>query len=218
MVRKKGWGYQPPPRSRAKEVAARTGVVERLTGVARQKAESIGDNEPLPDASRPLTLAEKTALARQTLPTGVDLDAEIARRKEAALAKPNSPQFVEHLMTGLGLSELAARVYALALRATEAPEVRPTQVVNADPRTGRTSDRITVTVPTTGPGGPPIGWGVYQPAQLPAQAILGLPPNARLIGTQYAEAARIMQAAHAELETAGLLEWSHRGSRGLLRL
>jgi hypothetical protein len=110
------------PPNPAKETAARTGAAERLDAIARQKADAAADdNAPLPDAARRLSLAERTAIRRSTLGPGLDLDAQIARDKEAALAKPNSPQFIERLMAELGLSEVAARLYALASRCVEMP-------------------------------------------------------------------------------------------------
>jgi hypothetical protein len=212
------FGYQPRPKAHAREIAAAYGARERLNSIARDKAERTEDDQPLPDAVRRVSLAERAAIWRQTLAPGVDLDCQIARDKEAALAKPNSAGFIEDLMADLGLSESGARLYALALRSIETPEIRSQTVAMADPATGRTSDRFNISVTTTGPGGPPIGTAHYYPSQIPAQLVLGLPPSAQLTGTQRAEAARLLEAAHAEWEAVGILEWRQRGSWGLLRL
>ena len=218
-MKRRGFGYTPPPKSRAKEMAGRTGAAERLDAIARQKADAAGDDHaPLPDAARRLSLAERTAIRRSTLGPGLDLDAQIARDKEAALAKPNSPEFVQRLRQELGLSETGARLYALALRAIDTPELRQTTVAIADPETGLRGHRINTSVQTTGPGGPPPGWSHYFPSRLPAQAILGFPAGAQLTGPQWAEAAKALENAHREWESLGLLEWQDRGSRGLLRL
>jgi hypothetical protein len=124
----------------------------------------------------------------------------------------------ELLLQELGLSETGARLYALALRATDTPELRQTPVAMADPETDLRGHRINTLVHTTGPGGPPAGWSHYFPSRLPATAILGLPPSAHLTGPQWAEATKALETAHREWESLGLLEWQDRGSRGLLRL
>src|SRR5262249_21202485 len=150
---------------------------------------------------------------------GLDLDAQVARDKEAAFARPNSPGFIQQLIDELGLSEIGARMYALALRSVELPEPRPTSVSLADPVTGLITNRITAQVL---PSGHPMlanaGLAHYTPSRIPAQAILGLPMDASLTGLQRAEAARIMEAAHLEWESRNLLEWLDRGGLGLLRL
>jgi hypothetical protein len=86
-MKKRGSGYEPSPKSRAREMAARTGAAERLDAIERQKAEYAADDAPLPDAPRRLSLAERTAARRAQLPPGLDLDAQIARDKEAALGR-----------------------------------------------------------------------------------------------------------------------------------
>jgi hypothetical protein len=197
-MKKRGWGYTPPPKSRARELAVRTGVAERLDCIARDKAEREAEekgNTPLVDASRRLSLAERTAAKRAQLPPGLDLDAQIACDKEAALGRPNSPEFIQQIVAELGLSEIAARIYALALRSIETPEPRQTMV--AIPIPGRERANVPV-VPTGHPMLPPPGWATYLPSRMPPQAILGLAPSTQLTGPQWAEAARIQQAAHLE--------------------
>jgi hypothetical protein len=200
----------------------RAGVAERLTAIEHQKAERAADeknNVPLPLATPRMTLAERTMMRRQQLGMGVDLDAQVAREREAAFARPNSPGFIQQLIAELGLSELGARIYALALRSVELPEPRLTSVALADPATGRTSDRITAQVlPTGHPMLANAGLAHYYPSRIPAQAVLGVPADAPLSGLQRAEAARFMEAAHAEWESRNLLEWLDRGALGLLRL
>jgi hypothetical protein len=219
-MKKRGWGYTPPPKSRAVAMRARAGVAERLDSVAREKAERRAeDNEPLRDAPQRLTLAESTARKRAQLAPGCDLDAQIARDKEAAMSRPSPPQFIQIVMDDLGLSEAAARLYGLALRSVEAPEPRQTSIAMADPVTGRTSDRINLSVTPTGhPMRPDPGWGNYHPGRIPAQAVLGLPPSAPLSPQQRLEAVRIVEAAHLEWESVGILKWTQRGSWGRLRL
>jgi hypothetical protein len=221
-MKKRGWGYVPPPKSRTAGMRERTGVAERLDSIARDRAERQAedkDNTPLIDTPRRMSLAERTMQRRQQLGMGLDLDAQVARDKEAAFARPNSPGFIQQLIDELGLSELGARAYALALRSVEMPEPRLTSVSLADPVSGRTSERITAQVL---PSGHPMlanaGLAHYTPSRIPAQAILGLPPDAPLSGLQRAEAARIMEAAHAEWESRNLLEWLDRGALGLLRI
>jgi hypothetical protein len=218
-MKKRGWGYVPPPKNRAAGMRERTGVAERLDSIARDRAERAAeDDTPLFDAPRRMSLAERTMQRRQTLPAGIDLDAQVAREREAAFARPNSPGFIQHLVEELGLSELGARIYALALRSIEIPEQRQTSVSIADPVSGLVSERITASViPTGHPMLANAGLAHYYPSRIPAQAVLGLPPDASLTGLQRAEAARIMDAAHAEWQARNLLEWLDRGSLGLLR-
>jgi hypothetical protein len=215
-MKKRRWGYEPSPKSRAREMVARTGAAERLDAIERQKAEYAADDDaPLPDAPRRLSLAERTAAKRAQLPPGLDLDAQISRDKEVALGRLNSPEFVQQIVEELGLSETGARLYALALRSIETPE--PRQVMVAIPIPGRERANVPV-VPTGHPMLPPSGWATYLPSRLPSHAILGLPPSTQLTGPQWAEAARIQQAAHEEWESRDLLQWIQRPSWGLLRL
>jgi hypothetical protein len=219
MSKRRGFGYTPPPKSRAVALRQRTGVAERLTSVARDKAEQAdADNEPLRDAPPRLTLAERTMLRRQTLPMGLDLDAQVARDREAAMHRPNSPAFLQTLMDELGLSEMAARMYALALRSVEIPEPRPTSIAIASP-TGHVSDRLIASVIPTGHAmRPDPGWAPYYPANIPPAAILGLPASTQPSPQQRLEAVQALETAHLEWEALGLLEWTQRGSWGRLRV
>jgi len=210
MSSKRAFGYVPAPKSRAKEVMARSGVVERLDSIAREKAE---DNEPLVDALPRLSLAERTALQRSQLGAGLDLDAQIAEAKRVAVCRPNSDGFIQHLMTEFDLSEAAARCYGVALRTVEAVEKR--QSIIAVPIGGR--DRVHVAVEGHSMI-PPAGWANYYPGQISQQAILGLPPSTVLTGPQYGDAARVLENAHEEWEQAGLVSWIQRTSWGLLRV
>jgi hypothetical protein len=218
--RRTGFGYVAPPKSRAVGLRERTAVTERLDSIAKDRAErAIEDNTPLSDAPRRMSIAERTMQRRQTLPAGVDLDAQVAREREQAFSRPNPQEFIEIVRRELGLSETAARIYGLALRSIETPDPRPTSIAIAEPKTGLTSDRINATViPSGHPMLPDRGYAHYYPANIPAQAILGLPPDTPLTGQQRAEASGIMEAAHTEWEAVGLLEWLQRPSWGRLRL
>jgi hypothetical protein len=99
------------------------------------------------------------------------------------------------------------------------------------------SHRVNVAVETTGPGGPPDGFAHFYPANVPLEAILGLPPRGLVpmvtptfsplsqpppsqLETirQRAKAARLMQHALGQLEAIEFLEWVDRPSWAILRL
>jgi hypothetical protein len=175
LKRRTGFGYQAPPKAHAKEIAAAYGARERADSIARDKAERSEDYLPLPDGVRHVSLAERTVNRRQTLGPGLDLDAQIARDKAAALAKPNSAQFIEHLMADLGLSETAARLYALALRSVEVPELRSQMVTLADPVTDGRPTESTSRLRLPAPAAPPLARRTTIPINSPRSLSLAYP-------------------------------------------
>jgi hypothetical protein len=222
LKRRSGFGYTPAPKPRAKEVAARAGASARLQSIEQQKAEAERedkDNEPLRDAPKRMTLAERTAGKRQQLGPCLDLDAQVARDREQALARPNSQEFIRQLVAETGLSDAAARIYAIALRCVEAHESKPVMVAIADPVTGMCRDRFNVAIQPSGhPMLPGEGAAHYYPSRVSLEAILGLRPGAQLSPQARNEAVKMLELAHLEWETRGLLTWTQRGSWGTLKV
>jgi hypothetical protein len=116
-------------------------------------------------------------------------------------------------MDEFGLSESAARCYAVALRTVEAPEKRQSMV--AVPIGNRERVHFAVDGHSMMPA---VGWADYFPGRMSKQAILGLSADAVLMSAQYGEAARTLESAHLEWEHNGLLQWIQPGSWGRLRV
>jgi hypothetical protein len=222
--RRGGFGYESAPKARAREIAARAGAVERLGAIERQKADAERDaDDPLPNAKEAPREDTRSVAQKIGLGVGLDLDAELDRRRLAMIADPASiehqasSQYAQRRGEQHSWAEDTTRLYALFLRSVDLP--RPRQTSISLPKDRRDSDRPSATIMTHGrPGSPPEGWALFEPARIDAHLVLGLEPSQVLTGQQWAEAARRMDMACRELEASGCLEWQDRGSRGLLKL
>jgi hypothetical protein len=210
----------------------RAGQKERAEAAARQERER--EDTPLPSAKEQPKDDTRSVAERIGLGAGLDLDAELDRRRLAMIASPDSTVFAASTkyaeMCGErhGWSDNTKYQYALALRSIDLPRPRQTTVALVD-REQR--ERFHVPV-TTNPAGVPDGWALFLPANVdpwlilgltppslqPAPTLLSLSPSHVLTAQQRAEAACRMQSACDELERTGFLQWQDRGSRGLLRL
>jgi hypothetical protein len=113
MIRK-GFGYRDPERAQAKE---RANAIERQQ---RQAAE---------DADLPALKErdERPLAVRIGLGADLDLDCELARRREQDIADPNSTAFKASVRYAAdracehGRSEITERLYGICLRSVDLP-------------------------------------------------------------------------------------------------
>jgi hypothetical protein len=233
-----GFGYSPAPKARAAEIKARSGAAERLDSIERQRAE--GEESALPDALEKPKPDTRSIAERIGLQPGMDLDAELDRRRTAIIANPASDAY----KASTNYAELCGEKYgwkenntiyqyALFLRSVDLPKPRPTMIPLVDTRA---KQRVNVQVTTAGPGAPPDGFAIFEPSRIDPWLVLGLkPPGLQptstptfspltqappqmLTAQQRLEAIHRMQAAYRELERDGFLEWQIHESRGFLKV
>jgi hypothetical protein len=176
-MKRRGFGYVAPPKNRGhqKERANTDWSLAKIKAV-----EDRAEDDASVVVERKQTEPDMRSLAQRIgLPEGCNLDAEIARRKEAAIADPNSPQSIASkrraaaVAEQYGLDADVERLYALFLRTCDLHRPRPTAVTMAD---RYPSQRFNVQVETTGPGGPPIGFAHFYPGRVDPYLVLGLEP------------------------------------------
>jgi hypothetical protein len=216
----------PPPKDRR----------EKATAIDREKRLARTDADEPPPELRPRDdrpLAQRIGLA-----PGLDLDAELDRRKQAAIADPDSPQWrasvarAAFVAQEYGLDADQERLYALFLRSVDLPMPRQTTIAVADPNT---NERVNVNIMAT-PGGISDGFASFYPSQIDPYLVLGptprglvpmvtpsysplsQPPVGALTAQQRLDAARLMQRTLDRLETIDFLRWRDRPSWALLRL
>jgi hypothetical protein len=221
-MKRRGFGYRAPSREHQKERAN-----SEFVSAGRRAAE---DDEPVV-VERKQTEPDMRSLAQRIgLPEGCDLDAELARRKEVAIANLASSETMaserraQYVASQNGLDETTQRIYALMLRSCELFRPRQTSVAVVD-RNSR--ERFNVPLETTGPGGPPSGFTYLYPNNILVEHILGLPPPVPatllsptlvppLTPQQRLEAARLMDRTLERLEA---IDFVRRGPGwALLRL
>jgi len=213
----------------------RSGFGYRLTREAQKERANAdtrrrdGDDEPVVvrKKSEPELRSREEAY---NIGIGLDFDAELARRKEATIHDPKSFEMAASQRRARDVAERynltpdVEKLYALMLRTCDLPRKRQTMVATAN-----RYRRVEIPIESN-PAGIPDGFAPYYPANVPLEAILGLPipgpPPMRFPLSQApagisprprAEAARL-QKAHDNLEAIRFLEWIDRPSWRIQRL
>jgi hypothetical protein len=241
-MKKRGYGFQPPAASSAPKkmnLAQRleTERLQRLAEVARITVPS----SPIPSSDAPLPTTERDNRPleqRMGLDAGADRDAELDRRKQAAIADPESPEsrasesWAARVAEANGWDDIARDVYALALRSVTIPKQCsiPVTVAVAGER------RVNTSIMGYGDLAPPEGYAWFYPGNLNPWLILGLQPpglqpmvtpsyspltqapSQMLTGPQWQEITRRKERFYAQAEPCDYVIWRDRGTLGYLKL
>jgi len=170
-MKRRAFGWVPPTKNRAFQ-KERMGA-QKLEAQRREHDSELANVQIKKTTDAVPSLAERIGLG-----VGEDLDAEMARRKEAAIQDPRSFEMAasqkraRDVAERYGLSPEIEALYAVMLRTTDPPRKRQTAVATANTYRSQRVERV---VETTGSGGPPDGFAHYYPANVPLEAILGLP-------------------------------------------
>jgi hypothetical protein len=140
-----------------------------MLAAEQTKREADAAHVEVDKTTDPGDLDMRSLAERIGLQAGLDIDAELARRKEQDIADPNSPQSIASARRAAAVAERCGldpdtrRLYALFLRTCDLARPRLTSVTVAD---RFPSQRYNVTVETTGPGGPPPGFAHFYPSRV----------------------------------------------------